>query len=128
MASIIVDEGDGTREHRLSNDRTVVGSNPQCDVQLRHRSATGTRFVIDALSRPCRIAVLKGEVLLNDRSVLSAELRHNDLLRVGETTLHYLDPPAGGAARPQSPALADAADTLRALQRLRDTLDEPPRR
>lgn len=127
MASIIVDEGDGAHEHRLSNDRTVVGSNPQCDVQLRHRSATGTRFVIDSLGRPCRISVLKGEVLLNDRSVLASDLRHNDLLRVGETTLLFVDRPEGPSP-PPSPALADAADTLRALQQLRDTLDEPPRR
>jgi hypothetical protein len=102
-----------------------VGSNPQCDVQLRHRSATGSRFVIDALARPCRLTVLKGEVLLNDRSVLSSELRHNDLLLVGETTLRYVDPPAGRPPPPPSPALADAADTLRALERLRDSL---PRR
>ena len=122
MASFIVDEGEGAREHRLTGGRTVVGSNPQCDLQLRHRSATGTRFIVESASRPARIAVLKGEVLLNDRPVLAADLRHNDLLRAGETTLLFLDPPAGGRFTPQSPAQADAADTLRALQRLRDAL------
>ena len=122
MARIIVDEGDGSREHTLSGDRTVVGSNPQCDLQLRHRSATGTRFVIDSGARPARLTVLKGDVLLNDRSVLASELRHHDSLRVGEVSLLYLDPPAGGRSVPLSPALADAADTLRALERLRDSL------
>ena len=122
MASIIVDEGAGSREHALSGDRTVVGSNPQCDVQLRHRSATGTRFVIDSAGRPARLTVLKGDVLLNDRAVLACALRHHDSLRVGEVSLLYLDPPAGGPKVPPSPALADAADTLRALERLRDAL------
>ena len=63
----------------------------------------------------------KGDVFLNDRSVLSSELRHHDSLRVGEVSLLYLDPPAAPRA-PASPALADAADTLRALERLRDSL------
>jgi len=128
MASLIVDEGDGARVHPLGGDRTVVGSNPQCDLQLRHRSTTGTRFVIDSAGRPVRIAVLKGEVLLNDRPVLAAELRHNDTLRVGEATLLYLDPPQGGAATPRSPALADAEATLRALQKLGEALSRPPGR
>lgn len=122
MASIIVDEGDGSRELPLPRDRTLVGSNPQCDVQLRHVTATGTRFVIDAAVQPARVTVLKGEVLLNDRVVLASDLRHNDTLRAGEATLLFLDPPEGAPAH-ASPALADAADTLRALQRLRDSLE-----
>lgn len=128
MASLIVDEGDGSREHPLSTDRTIVGSNPQCDLTLGHRSATGTRFIIDSGARPCRITVLKGQVLLNERSVLASELRHNDLLRVGECTLLYRDPPTGDAARPRSPAQADAAATLAALARLRDRIGETPGR
>ncbi|HVQ25500.1 MAG TPA: FHA domain-containing protein [Planctomycetota bacterium] len=123
MASIIVDEGDGPRQLQLPRDRTLVGSNPQCDVQLRHVTATGTRFVIDAAVQPARVTVLKGEVLLNDRVVLASDLRHNDTLRAGEATLLFLDPPEGGARAPASPAQADAADTLRALERLRDSLE-----
>ena len=121
MASIIVDEGEGSHEHPLSRDRTIVGSNPQCDVRLRHRSATGSRFVIDSAASPARLTVLKGDVFLNDRSVLSSELRHHDSLRVGDVSLLYLDPPAAPRA-PASPAPADGADTLRALERLRDSL------
>ncbi|HZL99547.1 MAG TPA: FHA domain-containing protein [Planctomycetota bacterium] len=127
MASIIVDEGDGGRVHPLDRARTVVGSNPRCDLQLRHLSATGTRFVIESAGRPARIRVLKGEVRLNGRVVLASELRHNDALGVGETTLIYVDPPADGRATPQSPAQADAAATLRALQELSDALGRPPR-
>jgi hypothetical protein len=123
MASIIVDEGGGSRQPPLSGDRTVVGSNPQCDVQLRHLSATGTRFVIDSAGRPARVSVLKGEVLLNDRAVLASELRHHDTLSIGEVTVLYVDPPPGGLTMPDSPAFADAADTLRALERLRDAVD-----
>lgn len=122
MASIILDEGDGPRELPLPRDRTLVGSNPQCDVQLHHVTATGTRFVIDAAVQPARVTVLKGEVLLNDRVVLAADLRHNDTLRAGEATLLFLDPPEGAPVH-ASPALADAADTLRALRRLRDSLE-----
>jgi ferric-dicitrate binding protein FerR (iron transport regulator) len=126
MASMIVDEGDGAQEHPLSNDRTVVGSNPACDIRLHHVTATGSRFIVDRSAKACRISVLKGEVLLNDRSVVTAQLRHNDTLRVGEATLLYQDPPAGGAARPSSPAMTKASQTLRDLRRLLESISEPP--
>ena len=123
MASIIVDEGDGARVHPLGRQRTIVGSNPRCDLQLRHLSATGTRFAIEAGERPARVKVLKGEVQLNGRVVLACELKHNDRLQVGEATLLFVDPPEGA---PLSPAQADAAATLRALQELSDALGRPP--
>jgi hypothetical protein len=125
MASLIVDEGQGAREHPLCDDRTVVGSNPRCTIRLHHVTATGTRFVLDRGQRPARLSVLKGEVLLNDRSVVTAELRHEDTLRVGACSLRYRDPPTAADAPPRSPAMDEAARTLADLSRLLDSLGRP---
>jgi hypothetical protein len=96
MARIIVNEGEGPRSIALSAERTVVGSNPKCDVVLRHDSALGVRFAIERTPDGYRVDVIKGVVLLNETETRSAQLAHNDTLRIGESMVLFKEADRAG--------------------------------
>lgn len=105
MSRIIVNEGSGPRPVDLSVPRLVVGGSPDCEVRLRHASAGGCGFVLEATPTGHRVLRLRGELFLNEEPCEVADLLHNDTLRAGEVMVLYKNP---GATRPE-PLPAPAA-------------------
>lgn len=123
MSRIIVNEGSGPRPVALSVPRLVVGGTPDCEVRLRHPSAGGCGFVLEATPTGHRVVRLRGELFLNEEPCEVADLLHNDTLRAGEVMILYKNPaatrpgpePAGPAAPAAAPAPAAASEPLEEL-------------
>lgn len=117
MSRIIVNEGSGPRPVDLSVPRLIVGGSADCEVRLRHASAGGCGFVLEATPTGHRVLRLRGELFLNEEPCEVADLLHNDTLRAGEVMVLYKNPaasrpepsPTPDPARPEVPAAADEA-------------------
>ncbi|MED5330639.1 MAG: FHA domain-containing protein [Planctomycetota bacterium] len=101
MATVIVNEGDGPCLYELGTDRTLVGSDSECGIVLRHPSAAGCEFVLKTEGDGHRATHLTGRVFLNEVSLESQVLTHKDTLRVGESMLLYKNPEAVEISEPE---------------------------
>lgn len=116
MATVIVNEGDGPCLYELGTDRTLVGSDSECGIVLRHPSAAGCEFVLKAEGDGHRATHLTGRVFLNEVSLESQVLTHKDTLRVGEIMLLYKNPEVVETSEPEAPEKDGEAEQMDRLE------------
>ncbi len=65
MARLIINEGQGPRPLELREQQTTLGGSADCDIVLRHESASGRRVRLETTATGHRAVVVSGDVLLN---------------------------------------------------------------
>lgn len=114
MARLIINEGNGPQARELSGV-VSLGSNPNCDVVLSHRSAMGVRLELKPLKFGYRAQVIKGSVSLNGKALDMADLDHNDQLQVGDVLLLYKQPEGEAFSPGLGGRSADSSQVLELL-------------
>lgn len=93
MAKLVISLNNvNVREFPLQSERITIGRNPDNDIALDDGVVSGQHAAIQLKPKPT-ITDLNSTngTLLNGSPITKAELRHNDILRIGNHELRFID-------------------------------------